>query len=139
MPSPTYWEAGRNLIQKWEINENYAQAIPPGWVNRIDTLLADLSQLPEWNASTMVAQIKTKFGTLRVYLGYEKDVPDEISEKVATLVNRAEYDCRFTCENCGIREGVRTGVPRGTGWMWTLCGKHMEEKSQEMEERLNAR
>lgn len=126
----TYWDAGMELIRRWGINEQFAQAIPPGWVRRVERLLADLEQLPGWDAASMVAQIKTKFAGLRFYTGHKQEVPKAISNQVFELISKAEQDCRVTCEDCGSTDRVVTQGKTG-GWLRTLCPVCLEERVSE--------
>jgi hypothetical protein len=56
-----------------------------------------------------VAQIKQKFGGLRIYT-------DVHNEEVAAAISKAEEAAWRTCEQCG-----QPGKRRGGGWLETLC------------------
>lgn len=57
------------------------------------------------------AQIKEKFGGLRVYW-------NNATEKLWVASQLAEDESLKTCEACGTTEGVET---KGPGWIKTLC------------------
>ncbi len=59
-----------------------------------------------------LAQVKEKFGTLRIYL-------ERGTDEMWDAANEAEQDSANVCESCGIRDGVTTEG----GWIKTLCGK----------------
>lgn len=61
------------------------------------------------------AQIKEKFGTLRIYLN---GVPEEIYREVQDLINEAEYKSAKVCELCGEPAKLKT-----SGWHITICEK----------------
>jgi len=67
-----------------------------------------------------VAQVKEKFGELRVYLSLDPDLDGHITaavnSRVHALLDTAEDESRRTCEFCG-----KAGGPVGTGWVKTLC------------------
>jgi len=59
-----------------------------------------------------VEQIKEKFGTLRFYT-------NSITDEQHAYVAFAETMSGHICEVCG-----NSGVPRGGGWIRTLCDEH---------------
>jgi hypothetical protein len=67
-----------------------------------------------------VAQVKEKFGELRVYLTLDPDLDGNISPHVNShiygLLDAAEDESRRTCEDCG-----NPGTQVGMGWVKTLC------------------
>lgn len=63
-----------------------------------------------------VAQIKEKFGGLRIYL---YGTPVAASDAVHKAIAEAERDSYSICEVCG-----QPGLPRRGGWIKTLCDFH---------------
>lgn len=62
------------------------------------------------------AQVKEKFGTLRLYFTTYPEGIDEIEME-------AERKSETACEKCG-----KLGKLRGQGWLYTSCLKHTKEE-----------
>jgi len=106
-----------------------------GWFNILYDLsvkleaIADEQSLhlknnPEYDgADTRIvfAQIKEKFGALRVYIN---NWPED-RKQIEDLVRMAEQQSSIMCEICGEPGKTRSGV-----WMLTLCDKHHEENQR---------
>jgi hypothetical protein len=70
-----------------------------------------LDKNPELVEGFKFAQIKEKFGTLRVYVdGGNKEIWD--------IIDQAERQSGLTCEECGTTEG---NITTKGGWIRTLC------------------
>lgn len=83
-----------------------------GWYNLIDEVCQKIKALPNLEPTFRFAQIKEKFGYLRInFSGTEKW--DEIYD----ILNDAEIRSGKICEFCGSTENVTT---KG-GWIKTLC------------------
>lgn len=80
-----------------------------GWVSVLDRMFADFRQI---GGKIVIAQVKEKFGGLRVYV----DVEESNKEAVWARISQAEEECWKTCEDCG-----QPGEQRGGGWIRTLC------------------
>ena len=92
----------------------YGFSCGPGWKDLIDRAFAKM-KAAGW--SGVIHQVKEKFGTLRMYVEGDGEVP--ISEIIAEAV----VESTKTCEGCGA-----PGVPRNsTYWMHTHCDKCEEE------------
>lgn len=63
-----------------------------------------------------VAQIKEKFGTLRVYLDFAEGLSKEHAAAALEAVDVAEQASRAVCDTCGAPGKLITG-----GWLRTLC------------------
>lgn len=84
-----------------------------GWLPLLERLHIALSDVdPDYQ----VIQLKEKFGQLRVYLGYQ----DGINEQLYNIVTDFEDESSTVCELCGA-EG-RLVNPRG--WYFTRCEAH---------------
>jgi hypothetical protein len=94
-----------------------------GWYDLLDTLCAQLSQLPldkpsDDSGGLRAVQVKEKFGTLRFYV-------DSASDTAFQLIEFAEAMSARICESCGNR-----GRTRGRGWVTTLCDVCAKMKGQ---------
>ena len=82
-------------------------AVEDGWYDIIAELCKELSQFPE----VEFAQIKNKFGLLRVYI-------DNPNPEADLLIQEAEMKSQYTCEICGDpgkQEGWRVRCEKCTG------------------------
>lgn len=86
--------------------EEWLDAVGPGWRPILERLFAKLRSLG-WNED--VAQIKEKWGTLRVYVG-------EANPEIWDTIHLAEAESGGVCEDCGA-----VGKRRHGGWIRTLC------------------
>lgn len=93
---------------------SYGFDVPPGW-NDLVTSLALLLELhaQRHNPDLIIAQVKSKFGTLRFYV----DGADDTAQQ---LIDDAEARSATICERCGA-EGAK---PRGRNWITTSCDTH---------------
>lgn len=81
-------------------------SVPTGWRALVAELCATLAKDP----GCRVAQVKEKFGGLRVYV-------NNGTEAALAAINAAELLARKTCQACGAGGAtLRTG-----GWARTLC------------------
>ena len=81
--------------------------LPPGWVTIVDEFC---TRLRNEFAGMLIAQVKEKFGTLRIYL---KPGPSEAWE-IATVYERMT---ETICERCGQPGELRSERQ----WLRTLC------------------
>jgi len=88
-----------------------------GWLQLID----QLSQELESTAKQVVwyAQIKEKFGTLRVYLNYAASVSNEKMQEVDAILDKYQELSSRVCEQCG-----KPGKLVRKGWWTTACVDH---------------
>jgi hypothetical protein len=70
------------------------------------------------DAKVEVAQVKEKFGALRIYT-------NGAPEYIMDLANELEVRSTKICEVCGER-----GKPRSGGWVKTLCDEHAEGRAE---------
>lgn len=96
----------------------------PGWFPLIKTLVRRIENIQfnlRWKGKPELefkfAQIKEKFGTLRIY--YDLDCDVEIHNEISGAVSFAENYSANVCEECG-----NMGTSRRGGWIRTLCDKH---------------
>lgn len=95
-----------------------------GWFNLLDELLTKLESLVREEDLFAVNQIKEKLGGLRFY--YYTDSPNR--DAIRKLVDEYEKKSLSVCEICG-----KEGSLVETRGLWTLCKKHFEEKSRDLE------
>ena len=93
--------------------EEIKSCAPKGWGKIIDKIL---DVLPE---DVRIAQIKEKYGSLRLY-SYGA------SEEIDDLIIEAERESSVTCELCG--DPAVTDWDRG--WVTTLCEKCKSDSNQ---------
>ena len=87
-----------------------------GWYNILNELFEALSKYDD----IILAQVKEKFGGLRVYI---HGAPVDVSKEVHKLIDNAEEKSFTVCEMCG-----KEGTLRGDGWMVTLCESCNEKR-----------
>lgn len=87
---------------------NWVDYVGPGWYNLVQPIADKAKEL-----NVEIAQVKEKFGTLRIYT-------DTVNEELEELIREAEKLSEVTCESCG-----RPGKLRTThGWLKTTCDAH---------------
>ena len=87
--------------------------IESGWVGILEEFCHAMDHIPAKELA--VAQIKEKFGTLRIYY----TVSDRFKQLVADARTRAEARSFVTCIYCGCR-----GRMRNNGWHSVMCDRH---------------
>lgn len=89
-----------------------------GWEKLLEEFFEELDkvELPE---NFLINQIKSKFGTLRIYTS-------TYNEATHKLISKYEKIAEKTCEYCGHKNAkLRSG-----GWWVTLCDKCFEAKEE---------
>lgn len=94
-------------------------AVGDGWLGIIEELCKQLEPYP-----VKFAQIKEKFGALRVYLDDLEEMTKEQQQAVSAAMDAAEELSSKTCEVCGAAEAKIDGP----GWLRCLCAKCREER-----------
>lgn len=101
--------------------------IGPGWIPLIYLTEAVLDKLiPGYK----FAQVKEKFGTLRVYLDYPEQVDSEDVGLAIRFIGIVEGVSATICEECG-QPGARDTT---YSWIRTLCEDHALERARIREE-----
>ena len=91
-----------------------------GWYPIIDKLSAKLIEM--YGDKIEYAQIKEKFGTMRVYVDLlDKDIK---LMDVFGIISEYEAMSGIICERCGKPASIRSI----RGWLCTLCDEHFKEK-----------
>jgi hypothetical protein len=79
------------------------------------------------DAGGSIHQIKEKFGGLRFYYGFDKEIPNEVFDRINNMVNLAEDQSYHICENCG-----KPGETRSNHyWLKTLCDSCENDRDEE--------
>lgn len=101
--------------------------LEPGWVElvrralaRIDAMLTD-----EQAAQANIAQVKEKWGELRLYI-FARDLDQATQERIAGFVKEAAAESQMTCAKCGEPGELRTDFP----YAQTLCDTHAAERGE---------
>lgn len=86
----------------------WTDCVGPGWYNLVLNV-----ELAAQKKNVEIAQVKEKFGTLRIYT-------ETSDSDLNTIINTAEKLSEVTCESCG-----GPGRLRNThGWLKTMCDSH---------------
>mgnify|MGYP003544988381 CR=1 FL=1 len=97
---------------------------PPGW----KPLVCDL--LDKLRGKCTIAQIKEKFGELRVYVdpipGIDEDGLFLFEQEVNEAINEATIASNKICEVCGA-----PGKRYSDGWSAVYCEPHWQERLEE--------
>ena len=71
-----------HLDEKYGIKKTHGFDVPDEWYDVVDAAFEALSKLPEWDPDK-VAQVKEKFGTLRIYLNGGLDMSPDAQQIVS--------------------------------------------------------
>ena len=96
-----------------------------GWYNILWKMFEGIEKVLKDDESIYVAQIKEKWGLLRIYI-------DGGNDKIDKLIERAEKKSEKVCEHCGKKGKLR----KLNGWLSTLCIKCLNDWKKEQKERL---
>jgi hypothetical protein len=108
------------LVEKYQLKPRGGYpSIGPGWVDLVDSCLADLSRLGIQMKD--VVQIKEKLGGLRLYIDHGSDA---VFDRIAV----AEGQAAKTCEQCGLPGKLFAH----DGWLYTACAIHWKPRSKEI-------
>lgn len=91
---------------------------PPGWEQLVRSTFAKMvdhiKEHPE--AKTIVAQVKEKYGALRIYIRHKTG-----DETINNLLNEIGHQSYKICDWCG-----KPGALRHGSWIRTLCEEHAQ-------------
>lgn len=127
-----------NSVYPWlnteEIEEHWLQEIPQGWLDAFGKQMCDelLEALGDYADDWIIAQVKEKFGELRVYhyfadddrIEAEEQELEEIKYKIDEIVDRYSHVSYRTCVECGSAADVRTV----NGWVAPYCKSCYEKR-----------
>lgn len=100
----------------------YGMEIGLGWHGLVRQMSEELKDL-----DVQYAQVKEKFGVLRVYLDQGPDLTSADYDKAQAAVEKYEALSATTCETCG-KPGSLVVV---NGWSSTLCPEHHEQRKRD--------
>lgn len=107
-PPDEIWHDETKSCMAWGLE------VGDGWFDLIDKAFSKLMLL---NPRPQLAQVKSKFGGIRIYL-------DDSSDEAFAIVNEAEIASEKTCEICGKPASLGSQ----NGWYSTLCDEHRSRK-----------
>ena len=85
------------------------------------------------------AQIKEKFGLLRIYFDakFPKSADNKVFNELHTIISTMEGVSSIVCEDCGqIRNGkFNVGMKVLSGWIMTKCDDCYKKRKKERNER----
>lgn len=109
MDQDGYW-GRRGPVTEWEND------VGPGWRLLLARLHAELAELTEYKT----AQVKEKFGLLRVYVDIPAEARETLGDAVWQILLKYERESASICEDCGAPGETRTSRV----WLRTLCDEH---------------
>ena len=103
--------------------------VPAGWAGILDTLFSGIDALldDEQAKCFRVEQIKEKFGTLRLYVSFDRIDPAGVNLNPAalrSLVDAAVAASEVTCYVCGAPGEMR----KLDAWVTVRCDAHANRK-----------
>lgn len=117
--------ASKKELPRWISSERVPFAMfgietGPGWKpiakRVIDAIIEYNDNAPD-NSTIYIDQVKEKFAMLEIYVTYE-NVPEDVVERINSMISEARQEASETCEFCGTKENVGTQV---NGWYTVLC------------------
>ena len=117
-----------DLLKKYGIDSTRcASGVGEGWFDILDQMFAKLIEAG-WNKK--LAQVKEKFGTLRVYLTDQAFIEDGKWTKFYEIVSDAEEKSAFVCETCGA-VGRMQNTRSCAWWIKTFCDPCFNRRNEE--------
>lgn len=97
--------------------------LAPGWYQVVDQLCARIEATlsPADLRKVQLAQLKEKFGTLRIHVDYRGSHTSPAWTAVRALVVAAQEVADKTCQDCGAAGELRDA----SGYYLTLCDIHL--------------
>jgi hypothetical protein len=90
-----------------------------GWQHIVETAVGRIVTAAG-NFPVRIAQIKSKYGTIRIYWEASAALPDAITDGIEEAIALAEARSACTCETCG-EEGR---LYAAGDWLTTACSDH---------------
>jgi hypothetical protein len=98
----------------------------PGWKTLIDQLVEQLDAATGAHAFRM-ADLKEKYGSLRIEIEPIDDAPSEIVEAAEKLISQAEEKSEHTCIDCGKPALLHEW---NTDWTLPCCPEHARGRAK---------
>ena len=108
------------LFDKYYTQVYLGVNIGPGWIPAYVELARNMEEVAQkYDYHFSVAQVKQKFGELRVYIQpLEENATADAA--LSVFLKAAVRRCAQTCESCG-----RKGELGGRAWLSVACEKHL--------------
>lgn len=100
------------------LDGNIGCSVPLMWGDVVKQALDQMEVIRAAGADLRVAQIKEKFGALRIY------TRGKHWREADYIIQEAERLTSHICVVCGSRDDVKIGVLEGGMWWMTLCKDH---------------
>ena len=100
----------------------YAPGFPvvgDGWQHIVETAVGRVLTAAQ-NFPVRIVQVKSKYGTIRIYWQSSATLPDAVSDCIEEAIALAEARSACTCETCG-EEGY---LYAANDWLTTACPDH---------------
>lgn len=97
----------------------FSYECPEAWIPLAEEAIKELEQIGE----PEVAQVKEKFGTLRMYIYSVHELSDEDFAKWREIIANAERRSINVCAVCAV-EGPEVEVKAQKGWYLATCPEH---------------
>ena len=108
------------------LKDNIGCCVPAPWAPIIKSALDEMEELRKTGVTFTVAQIKEKFGSLRLYVRGISDY-----SLVEDIIIRADEETSKTCAVCGSHDDVKIGTRnKDSGWVLTLCKEHRYQRDK---------
>jgi len=120
-----------DLRSKWPVLADVLLEHGPGWYGLLDKMLAAMRSAGFDVQRDKITQIKEKFGTLRVYVAFDKilDAGDERIERIRRAMVETNVSAR-TCETCGKSSHLMVT----NGWVMSRCVEHKPHDAKTLKE-----
>ncbi len=120
-----------DLRSKWPVLADVLLEHGPGWYGLLDKMLAAMRSAGFDVQRDKITQIKEKFGTLRVYVSFDKSLDGEVDriERIRKAMDETNKSAR-TCETCGKSSHLMVT----NGWVMSRCVEHKPHDAKTLKE-----
>jgi len=107
------------------IPERFGFECEDGWRQILEDFFALVERELPAKSKFNLRQVKEKLGGLRIYFGFEGDVPQEVQDAIYEAKDRAEARSYKVCEICG----ARGRFSNRHGFLTVVCEEHQVNDS----------
>ena len=120
-----------DLRSKWPVLADVILEHGPGWYEVLDKMLTAMERAGFDEQRDKITQIKEKFGTLRVYVSFDKSLDGEVEriERIRKAMDETNKSSR-TCETCGKSSHLMVT----NGWIMSRCEEHKPPDAKTLKE-----